>query len=214
MKGVRHVDFDVRSLLLNIPGILFGFTIHEFAHAWTAWKLGDDTAERQGRLTLNPLAHLDPLGTLLILFAGFGWARPVPVNPARFKHPRRDDVLVTLAGPASNLLTAGLMAVAYQLVPSGGGDSLTGTFSELLYRGIYFNLLLCFFNLIPIFPLDGARILRGLLPLNQAYTFSKLETAGPLILLAIIALGSYARIDILGRVIGPPIKLFMEVFTA
>ncbi|HEX7879264.1 MAG TPA: site-2 protease family protein [Candidatus Eisenbacteria bacterium] len=207
------MDFDLRSLLLNIPGILFGFTIHEFAHAWTAWKLGDDTAERQGRLTLNPLAHLDPMGTLLILFAGFGWARPVPVNPARFQHPRRDDVLVTLAGPASNLVTAGLMAVAYRLIPAGGAESLSGAFSELLYRGIYFNLLLCFFNLIPIFPLDGARILRGLLPLNQAYAFSKLESVGPLILLAIIALGSYARIDILGRIIGPPIKLFMGVFT-
>jgi Zn-dependent protease len=207
------VDFDVRSLLLNIPGILFGFTIHEFAHAWTAWKLGDDTAERQGRLTLNPLAHLDPLGTLLILFAGFGWARPVPVNPANFRNPRKDDVLVTIAGPASNLVTAGLLAGLFHVVPIAGADSLGNTFSELLYRGIYFNLLLCFFNLIPIFPLDGARVLRGLLPLNQAYAFSRLESAGPLILLAIIALGSYANIDILGRIIGPPIHILMGALT-
>jgi Zn-dependent protease len=206
------VDFDLRSLLLNIPGILFGFTIHEFAHAWTAWKLGDDTAERQGRLTLNPLAHLDPMGTLLILFAGFGWARPVPINPANFRHPRRDDVLTTVAGPASNLLTAGVLALAFRLVPYGGADSVSSTFSELLYRAVYFNLLLCFFNLVPIFPLDGARIVRGLLPLNQAFAFSKLEPAGPLILLAIIALGSYARIDILGRIIGPPINAFMTLF--
>jgi len=207
------VDFDFRSLLLNLPGILFGFTIHEFAHAWSAWKLGDDTAARQGRLTLNPLAHLDPLGTLLILFAGFGWAKPVPVNPAQFRNPRRDDVLVTAAGPASNLLTAGILAILFQLVPIQGTDSLGSTFSEVLYRGIYFNLLLCFFNLIPVFPLDGARVVRGLLPLNQAYAFSRLEPVGPLILLAMIALGSYANIDILGRLIGPPIHLLMGVLT-
>ncbi len=207
------MDFDIRSLLLNLPGILFGFTIHEFAHAWTAWKLGDDTAERQGRLTLNPLVHLDPMGTLLIIFAGFGWAKPVPVNPANFRQPRRDDVLVTAAGPASNLLTAGLLAILFHLIPSQAVDSLGTTFSEVLYRGIYFNLLLCFFNLIPIFPLDGARVVRGLLPPNQAYTFSKLEPAGPLILLGMIALGSYAKVDILGRIIGPPIHLLMGALT-
>ena len=207
------MDFDLRSLLLNLPGILFGFTIHEFAHAWTAWRLGDDTAERQGRLTLNPLAHLDPMGTLLIVFAGFGWARPVPVNPAHFRHPRRDDILVTAAGPASNLLTAGVMALLFHLVPIQGADSIGNTFGEVLYRGIYFNLLLCFFNLIPIFPLDGARILRSLLPLNQAYAFSRLEPIGPLILRGVIALGSYGNVDILGRIIGPPIHLLMGVLT-
>jgi len=207
------VDFDFRSLLLNLPGILFGFTIHEFAHAWSAWKLGDDTAERQGRLTLNPLSHLDPMGTLLILFAGFGWAKPVPVNPSHFRNPRRDDVLVTAAGPASNLLTAGVLAILFHMVPIQGADSLGNTFGEVLYRGIYFNLLLCFFNLIPIFPLDGARVVQGLLPLNQAYAFSRLEPVGPMILLAVIALGSYANVNILGRLIGPPIQLLMGVLT-
>ncbi|TPW14100.1 MAG: Zn-dependent protease, partial [bacterium] len=142
-----------------------------------------------------------------------GWAKPVPVNPAHFRNPRRDDVLVTAAGPVSNLLTAGLLAILYHLVRGQGADSVANTFSEVLYRGIYFNLLLCFFNLIPIFPLDGARVVRGLLPLNQAYAFSRLESFGPMILLAMIALGSYANVDILGRVIGPPIHLFLGILT-
>lgn len=207
------MDFDFRAILLSLPGILFGFTIHEFAHAWTAWKLGDDTAAEQGRLTLNPLAHLDPMGTLLIVFAGFGWARPVPVNPVYFRKPRRDDLLVTAAGPVSNLLVALVLGLVLQVVPISGADSLGNSFGLVLYHAIYFNLLLCFFNLIPIFPLDGARIVRNLLPLNQAYAWSRLEPIGPMLLLAVIVLGQYAGWNVLGRIIGPPIRFFMQLLT-
>jgi Zn-dependent protease len=205
---------DPRLLISSIPGILFGFTIHEFAHAWVAYKLGDDTAARQGRLTLNPLAHLDPMGTILILLAGFGWAKPVPVNPVHFKNPRRDDVLTTAAGPASNLLTAVACAVLYNLLPDAAGDrSLVAAFSWVLSSAIYFNLLLCFFNLLPVFPLDGARVVRGLLPLNQAYSFSRLEPMGPMILVGLIAVGQFARLDIIGSLIRPPIHFFMSLLT-
>ena len=206
--------FDFRTLLLSLPGILFGFTIHEFAHAWTAWRLGDDTAARQGRLTLNPLVHLDPMGTILILLAGFGWARPVPINPANFKDPRKGDLLTTFAGPFSNFLTAIVLGIVYRfLPPPESPDSILAVFSLVLLYGVQFNLLLCFFNLIPIFPLDGARIVRALLPLNQAYAFSRLEPMGPLILMGLIAIGPYAGINLLGSVIGPPIRLFMGLLT-
>lgn len=204
---------DPRAMLLSAPGILFGFTIHEFAHAWTAWKLGDDTAAREGRLTLNPLSHLDPLGTILIFLAGFGWARPTPVDPRFFRHPRRDDLLVTAAGPFSNLLTAVLLGIVFRLIPAGGAGSMTGTFLMVLYYGIYFNLLLCFFNLIPVFPLDGAKILRALLPLNQAYAFSRLEPMGPLILMGLIALGPMLGVNVLRILIGPPIALLTSILT-
>jgi Zn-dependent protease len=207
------VDFDFRTILLALPGILFGFTIHEFAHAWTAWKLGDDTAAEQGRLTLNPIVHVDPLGLLLIIFAGFGWARPVPVNPSAFQNPRRDDLLVTAAGPVSNLLVALLLGLVLRFVPISGADSIGNTFGLVLYHAISINLLLCFFNLMPIFPLDGARIVRNLLPPKQAYAWSRLEPIGPMILLGVIVLGQYAGWNVLGRVIGPPIRFFLQLLT-
>lgn len=206
------MGFDLRDMLLAAPGVLFGFTIHEFAHAWTAWRLGDDTAARQGRLTLNPMMHLDLMGTLLIFLAGFGWARPVPIDPTRFQHPRRDDVLVTMAGPASNLITALLLALALRVVPGAReAGSLGATMGQVLWVAIYMNLVLCFFNLIPIFPLDGARIVRALLPLNQAYAFSRLEPIGPMILMLVIAAGRFAGLDLLNRAIGPPIRFFMHL---
>jgi Zn-dependent protease len=206
--------FDLRTLLLSLPGILFGFTIHEFAHAYAAYRMGDDTAARQGRLTLNPLMHLDLMGTILILIAGFGWARPVPINPSNFKNPRQGDLIATAAGPLSNLVTAIVLALVYKFLPPAESvDSIAATFSLVLYRAIWFNLLLCFFNLIPIFPLDGARIVRALLPLNQAYAFSQLESMGPIILLGLIAIGPYAGINVVGMLIGPPITFFMSLLT-
>lgn len=206
------MDFDIREMLLRAPGILFGFTIHEFAHAWTAWRLGDDTAAREGRLTLNPLMHLDWMGTLLIFLAGFGWARPVPINPARFRHPRRDDLLVTLAGPVSNLVTAAILALGVRFIPGVREvGSLAATLGQVLLMAVYMNLLLCFFNLLPIFPLDGARVVRALLPLNQAFAFSRLERIGPMLLLLVIAAGPAFGFDLMGRVLGPPIHFFLNL---
>lgn len=204
---------DPRVLLLSAPGILFGFTIHEFAHGWMAFRLGDDTAAREGRLTLNPLSHLDPMGTILIFLAGFGWAKPTPVNPVFFRNPRRDDFLVTAAGPVSNLLTAVALGLLFHVIPPGPGGSLVNSFLQVVYYGIYFNLLLCFFNLLPIFPLDGAKIVRALLPLNQAYAFSRLEPLGPLILMGLIALGPLMGVNVLGILIGPPIRILTSILT-
>lgn len=205
---------DFRDILLILPGILFGFTIHEFAHAYVAYWLGDDTAERQGRLTLNPLAHLDPIGTMLILFAGFGWARPVPVDSRNFRNPRWDDIKVTAAGPLSNLLVALVLGLTYRFLPmAAGAETLAGTFKLILLYAVHMNLVLCFFNLIPIFPLDGARIVVRLLPLNEAFAFARLEPMGPFLLMGIMVLGQVTHFSIIGLVVGTPVALLRGLLT-
>jgi Zn-dependent protease len=137
-----------------------------------------------------------------------------PIDPSNFKDPRKGDLIATFAGPFSNLLTALALSLVYRLMPPADSpDSILGIFTLVLLYGVQFNLLLCFFNLIPIFPLDGARIVRALLPLNQAYAFSRLEPMGPLILMGLIAIGPYAGINLVGSVIGPPIRLFMALLT-
>lgn len=208
------MPFDFQQILLFLPGILFGFTIHEFAHAYVAYWLGDDTAARQGRLTLNPLAHLDPMGTLLFVFAGFGWARPVPVDSRFFRNPRRDDILVTAAGPVSNLVVAIVLGLIFRFMPGDfGADSMLATVKLLMVYAIQINLVLFFFNLLPIFPLDGARIVQRLLPLNEAYAFARLESAGPLILMGLIAIGQLTRFSIIGLLIGTPVSFVRTVLT-
>ncbi|MFV1917145.1 MAG: site-2 protease family protein [Patescibacteria group bacterium] len=163
------------SILLNSGPIVFivvflslvlVIAIHEFAHAFAANRLGDPTPKLQGRLTLNPLAHLDLLGTLLLILVGFGWGKPVMFDPYNLKNPRRDAALISLAGPASNLLFAILSAVLFRV--SLGAFISTSIVFAILSFIIYFNLLLAFFNLIPIHPLDGGKIFIGFLPASEA----------------------------------------------
>lgn len=161
--------FNLASLLpkiLSIPGILLAFTVHEFAHAITAYKLGDDTPKYQGRLTLNPFAHTDPLGFLLILLVGFGWAKPVQTNPTAYKNYRKDDLKVSLAGPLGNLVGALGCAIILSILTNFvniSGD-IYGMFIVILYLGLSINVLLCFLNLIPIPGFDGFHILDDLFP--------------------------------------------------
>lgn len=151
------------SFLLNrliiLPGILIGISIHEFAHGYAAYKMGDDTPLLQGRLTLDPLKHIDPLGFLCLLFFGFGWAKPVQINSRNFKNPRRDDTIVSLAGCLANLITAitftGIMWILYKLFPA---TQLTTTVQSILSAAVSINIVLMVFNLIPIPPLDGHHI--------------------------------------------------------
>nr|WP_249310661.1 site-2 protease family protein [Bacillus sp. FJAT-49736] len=143
--------------------MLIAFTVHEFAHAYTAYKLGDPTAQKQGRLTLNPIHHLDPLGTILILIAGFGWARPVPVNRNYFKNPRAAGVLVSIMGPLSNLVMAFIgYGLWYFLVFKNGGSGVPSFVMDFLRYFTGINLVLMIFNLIPLPPLDGYRIIEDL----------------------------------------------------
>ncbi len=167
---------------LFVAGALVAtLTIHEFAHAFAADKLGDPTARLMGRLTLNPLSHLDPLGTLAILFVGFGWGKPVPFDPYNLRHPKRDGALIAAAGPASNLLLALVLSVVLKL------GAFPIFISEVLALVIATNVGLAIFNLIPIHPLDGGKILIGLAPKNVADEWDDLLTRyGSIILLFLI----------------------------
>jgi len=179
---------SIQELAINIPVFLLALTIHEFAHGWVADWLGDRTARLHGRLTLNPLAHLDPIGTLAIILIGFGWAKPVPVDYRYLRNPRRDMMIIAISGPASNLLLAVAIMGALQLFPWHlvGADAkwLVEPVSLMLRTGVWVNVVLAVFNLVPIPPLDGSRVVSGLLPLRQALVYDRLERYGFLIIFA------------------------------
>ena len=162
---------------------LIAITVHEVSHGIVADRLGDPTARVMGRLTVNPVAHLDLVGTLMILFAPFGWAKPVPFDPFNLKNPKRDAALISIAGPAANLVTAGIAALVIRLIPSIGILSLL-TF--LLSYIIVLNVNLSIFNLIPIFPLDGFHIVEGLLPEDAARQWHQLQSLGFIMIFVLV----------------------------
>lgn len=163
-----------------IGALIASISIHEFAHAFVADKLGDPTARYLGRVTLNPKSHLDPLGTLLLIVAGFGWGRPVPFNPQNLLNPRRDGALIALAGPCSNFILAVLLALVYHVLDL---DGVIGTF---VYLVIFYNLVLGVFNLIPVEPLDGFKIVNGILPSHLAIQWQQTAPYGIYILLFLV----------------------------
>ncbi|MFQ6058248.1 MAG: site-2 protease family protein [Anaerolineae bacterium] len=196
--------------------LLIALDVHEFFHAWMANALGDPTARYQGRLTLNPLAHLDPLGTLMIIFAGFGWGKPVPVNPYNLRNGTKAGMaLVSFAGPLANLSTAALFAIPVRLgvvsptVPFARG--VLPTLDQLVATIIWLNVVLAIFNLIPIAPLDGFKVAVGLLPYRWAYTFAQYEAYGPALLIFLVLAGSFTRFDILGGVMHPFVNLVLRL---
>lgn len=174
------------ELAIFLSALLIAICVHEFAHALASEKLGDPTARQLGRLTLNPRAHLDPLGTLMMLLTGFGWGKPVPFNPFNLSDPRRDSALISFAGPIANLLTAALFALPYRwnLIPN---SSLT---FELILTVVSLNIGLAVFNLIPIYPLDGFRIVGGLLPDRLSLYWQSFAHYGLIFLLFLVLLPS------------------------
>lgn len=206
------LDMEPATLFANMIVLVIAFTVHEFAHAWTADFFGDTTPRMNGRLTLNPLVHLDPIGSLLLIFAGFGWARPVPVNPfaLRMRSPAA-PMLVALAGPVSNFLLAIIAAVPFRLglvgveFPSGWFPTL----DAILTQFVVINLVLLLFNLIPIAPLDGDKIIDYFLPDRWAERWNAIRPYGPLILMAVVFVGPRIGFDVLNWIISPPlISLF------
>jgi Zn-dependent protease len=180
--------------------LILSLSFHEAAHAWTADRLGDPTARRLGRLTLNPFAHIDWVGTvlfpLLAMFSGFpliGWAKPVPVSWVNLRSPRRDFAIVALAGPVSNLILAVGAAALFEAVDATSGASM-GLVWQLLYRMVTLNVLLAVFNMIPVPPLDGGNVLAGVLPEAGARVFDRLRPFGFLILYALLFTGIFGRI--------------------
>jgi Zn-dependent protease len=172
-------------VLLAIP-LLYSIILHELAHGWVAYRMGDPTAKWQGRLTLNPLKHLDPIGTIMLFLVGFGWAKPVPVNFNNIKDTRKGLILVSSAGIIANMLLAFLAFFLFQLLsPEPGGVAAT-----LLYYLAQINIILAAFNLIPIPPLDGSKILMGFLPERSQYSLSRLEPYGFFIIIGLLYLGA------------------------
>jgi len=198
-----------RSLVLSAPAILFGLTIHEFSHGYVAWRLGDPTARSMGRLTLNPLKHLDPIGTIFLFLFRFGWAKPVPIDPSFFKHPDRDMAISSLAGPASNLLVAAVAGLIVRLLVLLGVSGFPVT---VLNYFVLFNLILCFFNLIPIPPLDGSRLVYYFLPPNLAAGYAKLERYGFMILIGVIFVGRLLGFSLIWLYLAPLVRLFSGLF--
>ena len=176
-------------ILYMLPGILIGLTVHEWAHAYAAYRLGDPTAKNLGRMTLNPLAHFDPIGILCLLIVGFGWAKPVPVNPRNFKNYKRDDIIVSLAGIITNLITAFLFSFVYVAGILKWGLGTNEAFLTIFGSIITINLALAIFNLIPIYPLDGSHVLEALLIRKIPRFFMFLRQYGQWILLALLFTG-------------------------
>jgi Zn-dependent protease len=201
--------FDVQSLILSAPAILFGLTIHEFSHGYVAWRLGDPTAKMMGRLTLNPLKHLDPIGTIALFLFRFGWAKPVPIDPRNFQHPTRDMAISSLAGPAANLLTAAVAGFILRVLILFHVGGFAGTLTMYF---VLFNLILCFFNLIPIPPLDGSRLLYHLLPPRLAAGYGSLERYGFIILVGVIFLGEITNVNLLWMYMAPLLRVFSLLF--
>lgn len=210
-------NLDIPTIIARVVVLLTAFSFHEFAHAWVAVRFGDETPRVTGRLTLNPLAHLDPLGSLMLIVAGFGWAKPVQVNPYVLQRRSPAALMwVSLAGPASNLLLAVIASIPFQLglvsayEAQFSSGNIVPSLDKLLYEFVFINLLLFLFNLIPIAPLDGEKIFTYFLPANMARVFDTIRPYGPLILMALIFLGPLMGINILGMIIGPPLQAMMR----
>ncbi|KUO50506.1 MAG: hypothetical protein APF76_07585 [Desulfitibacter sp. BRH_c19] len=196
---------SLEALLLGIPAILIAITLHEYAHGRVASILGDPTPASQGRLTLNPVKHLDVMGSLMLVLIGFGWAKPVQVNPFHFRIDRdKGMMIVGLAGPAMNILIALLAGIGYNFFGFVGIPGTTLTFGLFFNYLIWFNVMLAIFNMIPLPPLDGSKVLRGLIPKGNFKLFHTLEAYGPIILLVLLLFG------FIGSIIRPIIFLVID----
>ena len=196
------INHFMQQLVILAPPFLFALTFHELAHGYVAWNLGDPTAKNAGRLTMNPLKHIDPLGVIAFIIMKIGWAKPVPVDPRYFKDPQKGMLLVALAGPAANVVTAIASAILVKflimvpVIPMFILKPMVG----MLVASVWINIMLAVFNCLPIPPLDGSKVLMGILPPRMAYSYAKMEPYGFILLLILFYAG------IIGKVIMPIIN--------
>lgn len=208
---------NIGMMLVLAPPILFALAFHEFSHGWVANKLGDPTAKHAGRLTLNPISHLDPIGTIMLFLVHFGWAKPVPVNPVNLQDPKRDMLWISLAGPGSNLLLAFLFGAVIRVIGvprlsagfSGSGMELIGL---MMVYGVIINIALAIFNLIPVPPLDGSKIFHAFIPDRYEQQYLQFQQYGPMILIGLVMLGMFSNISIFGAILRPGISFFSVLF--
>ena len=196
------------SLIITAISLIIAITIHEFSHALAADRLGDPTPRSQNRLSLNPLRHLDPMGTIMLILFHFGWGKPVQIDPYNLRNPRRDELIISLSGPLSNLILATLLALTINFLPQ------TDFSFALISTTIQFNVILAIFNLVPIPPLDGSKILINLLPSDKSIEWEKaLNQYGPFILLAMIFLRLPNGGTIISIIISPMIIFILKILS-
>lgn len=229
----RYINYiDTPSLFIQLISmfivtggisLLICITVHEFSHAVVAEKFGDSTPRRQGRISLNPIAHLDPIGTIMLFLVGLGWGKPVVVNDQLFgRNPAKKMALVAIAGPLSNMVTAAIFSMPIQLglivwesnshsplkVLRTGFINFEDFMATLLGFFLFFNIILALFNLIPLAPLDGSKILKWLIPKRLSYPYMKLEPYGPVVLIGIIGLSWFANVHLIWEILGPALNFF------
>ena len=204
-------SIEPEIIILLIPALVFSLSFHEFAHAWMAYRLGDNTAARLGRLTLNPISHLDPIGSLALLLMGFGWAKPVPVDPRYLENPKKDMVKVAAAGPISNIILAIVAALVLRLLFST--DLLTNNIKTFFIIFMQINITLAVFNLLPVSPLDGSQILTPFLEKHFSFDLvRKMQVYGPRVLFFIIIFSMVTDIHIFSFIINPIFNFFIYIF--
>ena len=207
---------DYSSLPIRIPVILIALTIHEYAHGYVAWIKGDPTAKNAGRLSLNPLAHLDLFGTLMLLYGPFGWAKPVPVNHMNLTNPRKDAMAVGAAGPIANIILALISGVLFRFISTQGlpfASTFIGGYSiQFLQLSFIVNVGLSFFNLLPIPPLDGSHILFGLLPHDKLQGFIRVQRYAPPILFGLLLIEWVLHIPVFSYLINPLWKPYFSLW--
>ena len=204
-------NIEPQIIVLLIPALVFSLSFHEFAHAWMAYRLGDSTAARMGRLTLNPISHLDPVGSIALLLMGFGWAKPVPVDTRYLQNPKEDMVKVAAAGPISNIILAIIAALALRILFSTG--LITNSIKTFFIIFMQINITLAVFNLLPVSPLDGSQILSPFLEKKFGSDIVwKMQLYGPRILFFIILFSMVTDIHIFSFIITPIFNLFILIF--